>query len=134
MDFLDIKANGNIYFNIRSISLNSAQRPKLSERESQQKYKDLYGNPDKRPEKIILRKNSQSKSLTLLPLWIASFLCYFCYILLFICLFKHVEVLAAIQLMWTCYTHPPIYTQRTATTPVLNRAQPTEPPVRGDPN
>ena len=25
--------------------------------------------------------------------------------------------LAAIQLMWTCYTHPPIYSQRTATTP-----------------
>ena len=37
--------------------------------------------------------------------------------LLFIYLFKQVEVLAAIQLMWTCYTHPPIYTQRTATTP-----------------
>ena len=33
--------------------------PKLSVRESQQKYKDLYGNPDKRPENIILRKNCQ---------------------------------------------------------------------------
>ena len=30
--------------------------------------------------------------------------------------FERVEVLAAIQLMWTCYTHPSIYTQRTATT------------------
>ena len=41
---------------------------------------------------------------------------------LFVCLyvinlFEQVEVLAAIRLMWTCYTHPPIYTQRTATTP-----------------
>ena len=41
---------------------------------------------------------------------------------LFVCLFviylfEQVEVLAAMQLMWTCYTHPPIYTQRTATTP-----------------
>ena len=43
----------------------------------QQKYKDLYGNPDKKPEKIILRKNCQLKSLTLLPLWVASFLCGF---------------------------------------------------------
>ena len=37
--------------------------------------------------------------------------------LLFIYLFKQVEVLAAIQLTWTCYTHPTIYTQRTATIP-----------------
>ena len=27
--------------------------------------------------------------------------------------FEQVEVLAAIQLMWTCYTHPSIYSQRT---------------------
>ena len=38
------------------------QAPKFSVGESQQKYKDLYGNPDKRPEKIILRKNCQLKS------------------------------------------------------------------------
>ena len=48
--------------------------PKLSVRESQQKYKDLYGNPNKRPDKIILQKNYQLKSLTFLPLWVASFL------------------------------------------------------------
>ena len=42
---------------------------------------------------------------------------YYLFILLFIYLFEQVEVLAAIQLMWSCYTHPPIYTQRTATTP-----------------
>lgn len=53
------------------------RRPKLSVRESQQKYKHLYGNPDKRPGKIILRKNTRLKSLTLLPLWVASFLCGF---------------------------------------------------------
>ena len=47
----------------------------LSVRESQQKYKDLYGNPEKRPEKIILRKLLES--LTLLSLWVASFLCGF---------------------------------------------------------
>ena len=40
--------------------------------------------------------------------------------LLFIFLFKQVEVLAAVQLMWTCYTHPPIYSQRTATTPGIS--------------
>ena len=51
------------------------RRPKLSVRESQQKYKDLYGNPDKRPEKIILRKNSQLKPNLIdivgrfLPVW-----------------------------------------------------------------
>ena len=32
-------------------------------------------------------------------------------------LFEQFEVLAAIQLMWTCYTHPPIHSRRTATTP-----------------
>ena len=43
---------------------------------------------------------------------------YFSLFCLFVIyLFEQVEVLAAIQLMWTCYTHPPIYTQRTATTP-----------------
>ena len=35
----------------------SYRRLKLSVRESQQKYNDLYGNPDERPERIILRKN-----------------------------------------------------------------------------
>ena len=40
-----------------------------------------------------------------------------CYCLFVIYFFERVEVLAAIQLMWTCYTHPPIYSQRTATTP-----------------
>ena len=35
-------------------------------------------------------------------------------------LFKQVEVLAAIQLMWICYTHPPIHSQRTATTPGIS--------------
>ena len=39
------------------------------------------------------------------------------FIYLFIYLFEQFEVLPAIQLMWTCYTHPPKYTQRTATTP-----------------
>ena len=48
------------------------RRPKLSGKESQQKYKDLYGNPNKRPEKLILQKNSQLRSLTLLPV------CAFC--------------------------------------------------------
>ena len=47
----------------------------LSVRDSQQKYKDLYGNPYKRPEKMILRKNPKLKNLTLLPLWVASFPC-----------------------------------------------------------
>ena len=46
-------------------------------RESQQNCKDLYGSSDKRLEKIILRKNSQLKSLTLVPLWFAFFLCGF---------------------------------------------------------
>ena len=32
------------------------RRPKLSVRESQQKYKELFENPDKRPEKIILQE------------------------------------------------------------------------------
>ena len=38
---------------------------------------------------------------------------------LFVYLFEQVEVLAAIQLMWTryTYTHQPIHSQRTATTP-----------------
>ena len=40
--------------------------------------------------------------------------------LLFLHLFEQVELLAAIQLMWTCYTHPPIYLQRTVTTPEVN--------------
>ena len=31
--------------------------------------------------------------------------------LLFIYLFEQVDVLAAIQLMWTCYTHTPIYSE-----------------------
>ena len=34
-------------------------------------HKDLYG----KIKKIDIWKNSQSKSLTLLPLWVASFLC-----------------------------------------------------------
>ena len=38
-------------------------------------YKDLYGNPDKKLKKIIIGKKSQLKSLNLLPLWKASFLC-----------------------------------------------------------
>ena len=38
------------------------------------------------------------------------------FVCLFVYLLKQVDVLAAIQLMWTCYTHPSIYTQRTATT------------------
>ena len=38
------------------------RRPKLSVRESQQKYKDLHGNPEKNPKKIILRKNSELKA------------------------------------------------------------------------
>ena len=62
---------------IHSAGAKCHMRPKLSVKESQQKYKDLYGNPDKRPEKIILRKNSQLKSLTLLPLWVTFFLCVF---------------------------------------------------------
>ena len=37
----------------------------------------------------------------------------FQFLLLLFYLFKQAEVLAAIQLMWTCYTHPPRYTQRT---------------------
>ena len=38
------------------------------------------GNPDKRLKKIIILKNSQLKSLTLLTFWLASFLCvYFPY-------------------------------------------------------
>ena len=56
--------------------LRTRVRQKLSVRESQQKYKDLYGNPNERPEKIILQNNSQLKSLTLftivgrfLPVW-----------------------------------------------------------------
>ena len=37
--------------------------------------------------------------------------------LLFVChLFEQVEGLAAIQLMWICYTLPPIHSQRTLTT------------------
>ena len=39
----------------------------------------------------------------------AEFRCLFVCLLLFVIyLFKQVEVLAAVQLMWTCYTHPPI--------------------------
>ena len=45
---------------------------KLSVRESQQNYKDLYDDPVKRPEKIILRNYSQLKSPALLPLWLPS--------------------------------------------------------------
>ena len=42
------------------------------------------------------------------------FVVMLCYV---IDLFEQVEVLPAIQLVWTCYTHPPMYSQRTATTP-----------------
>ena len=39
----------------------------------------------------------------------AEFRCLFVCLLLFVIyLFKQVEVLAAMQLMWTCFTHPPI--------------------------
>ena len=41
---------------------------------------------------------------------------YFC-LSFVIYLFEQVEVLADIQLMWTRYTHSPIYSERTATTP-----------------
>ena len=51
------------------------QAPQAQCEHGRQKYKDLYGNPDKKLKKIITRKNSQLKSLTLLPLLIASFLC-----------------------------------------------------------
>ena len=53
------------------------RHPKLSVKESHQIYKDLHENPDKRLEEIIINKNSQLKSLTFLPLWVASFLCGF---------------------------------------------------------
>ena len=33
----------------------------------------------------------------------------FCFVLLLICLFQQVDVLAAIKLMWTCYTNPHIH-------------------------
>ena len=39
-----------------------------------QKCKDLFGNHGKRLKKIIIWKNSQLKCLTLLPLWVSSFL------------------------------------------------------------
>ena len=51
------------------------QAPQAQCKHGRQKYKDLYGNPDKKLKKIIIRKNSQLKSLTLLPSWVASFLC-----------------------------------------------------------
>ena len=34
---------------------------------------------------------------------------FVCLLLIVIYLFKQAEVLAAIQLMWTCYTHPPTH-------------------------
>ena len=51
--------------NTQKIISVTAGLPKLFVRESQQKYKDLYGIPDKRLEKITLQKNYQKKSLTL---------------------------------------------------------------------
>ena len=61
----------------RAISLSEPQGPQAQCEHGRQKYKDLYGNPDKKLKKIIVREKSQLKSLTLLPLWIASFLCGF---------------------------------------------------------
>ena len=51
------------------------QAPQAQCEHGRQKYKDLYGNPDEKLKKIIIRKKSQLKSLNVLPLWIASFLC-----------------------------------------------------------
>ena len=44
------------------------RRPKLRLRESLQKYKNLYGNPDKRPEKTILRKQKSIKKPNLIAI------------------------------------------------------------------
>ena len=49
-----------------------------------------------------------------------------CWFVCYLNLFEQVEVLAAIQLMWTCYTHPPIHSQRTATTPGTSSPTPLE--------
>ena len=51
------------------------RQPKLSVSMADIEYKDLYGNPDKKLQKIILWKKSQLRSQTLLSLWVASFLC-----------------------------------------------------------
>ena len=51
------------------------QAPQAQCEHGRQKYKGLYGNPDKKLKKIIIWRNSQLKSLTLLPLRVASFLC-----------------------------------------------------------
>ena len=52
-----------------------SQAPQSQCEHGRQKYQDLYGNPDKKLKKIIIWKKSQLKSLNVLLLWIASFLC-----------------------------------------------------------
>ena len=63
--------------NLCLIELRTSQAPQAQYEHGQQKYKDLYENPDKKLEKKREEKKekSQLKSLTLLPSWIASFLC-----------------------------------------------------------
>ena len=51
------------------------QAPQAQCKHGRQKYEDLHENPDKKLKKIFIGKKSQLKSLTLLPSWIASFLC-----------------------------------------------------------
>ena len=51
------------------------QVPQAQCEHGQQKYKDLYGNPDKNLKKIIIWKKISIKKPNLLPLWTASFLC-----------------------------------------------------------
>ena len=55
-------------------------------------------NPDKKPEKIILRTNSQLKSLTLLPLWVASSLCGFFFQIRRELIYYHVNLLSVRRL------------------------------------
>ena len=55
--------------------MGSSQVPQAQCEHGRQKCKDLHGNPDKKLKKIIIWKKSQLKSLALLPLWVASFLC-----------------------------------------------------------
>ena len=51
------------------------QVPQAQCEHDRRKYKDLFGNPDKKLQKINIWKPSQLKSLTLLPTWVTSFLC-----------------------------------------------------------
>ena len=72
VEWIATSPNGLVPFH--SIPFTKPQVPQAQCEHGRQKYKDLYGNPDKNLKKIIIWLKSQLKSLTSLPLWIDSVL------------------------------------------------------------